>query len=133
MHGVLFIQVGPYPCILFLPGLTSMDAHDQRKRMSFGYHLVLHLPGIVDSYRGLEMDDIDGGDVIQKLNRESSVPAKTGNLDSGPKNFLKISTCSFQISMSRRLDPTLSASNRGRRNICRFNDSRIVFVSDVMI
>ena len=49
------------------------------------------------------------------------------------ENFLNISTCSFQPSMSHRLDPTLSASNRGRRNTSRSSNSRILFIYDVMI
>ena len=41
------------------PDLISMAARDQRRRMSFGYHLVPPLPGRADSYRSLEMDDTD--------------------------------------------------------------------------
>jgi len=37
----------------------SMDARGQRRRMSYGSHLVPPPPGGADLYRGLEMDDTD--------------------------------------------------------------------------
>ena len=57
-------------------------------------------------------------------------PAKSGNLNTGLKNFLKIPMCSFQLSMSHRLDQTLSHSNSGRWNTWLARNLRMLFVYD---
>ena len=49
------------------------------------------------------------------------------------KNVLYFSMSCFTLSKSHVLNHTLSASNRGRRNMSRWTESRILFISDTTL